>query len=50
MTLRRGQGAVGVLDDGDDVGGGCGPDGFDKEDGGPRALWLGLELITKITP
>ena len=30
--LRGVQGAVGVLNDGDDIIGGRGPDGFDKED------------------
>ncbi len=32
MTLWWGQGAVGILNDGDDVCGGLGPDGFDEED------------------
>jgi len=30
--LRWGQGAVGILNDGDNVGGGHGPTGFDEED------------------
>lgn len=32
MTLGWGQGALGIVNDGDDICGGRGPDGFNKED------------------